>query len=128
METHLRASSGPRSAGRVLPGMRGSTGRLKHGASISQVRQQQRTLLVGAEHCGTARIRPARAAVKLSAWESGCHASLTTAPQVRRHLPLSVGTRQVPLLTLLTGMQRARDPLLIRKFDTVLASRAGAAS
>jgi hypothetical protein len=44
----------------------------------------------------------------LSAWESDCHASLTTAPQVGRHLRLSVGTRQVPLLTLLSGMQRAR--------------------
>jgi hypothetical protein len=44
----------------------------------------------------------------LSAWESDCHASLTTAPQVGRHLRLSVGTRQVPLLTLLWGMQRAR--------------------
>src|SRR6516162_9310384 len=48
-----------------LPGMRRSTGRLKHGASISQVRQRQRTLLVGAEHCRTARIQPARAAVRL---------------------------------------------------------------
>jgi len=33
---------------------------------------------------------------------------LTTAPPAGRHLRLSVGTRQVPLLTLLWGMQRAR--------------------
>ena len=35
-----------------------------------------------------------------SAWELDCHASLTSAPQVRRHLRLSVGIRQVPFLTL----------------------------
>src|SRR5262249_49208481 len=44
----------------------------------------------------------------LSAWESDCHVSLTTAPQVRWHLGLSVGTRQVPLFPLLSGTQRAR--------------------
>ena len=45
---------------------------------------------------------------ELSAWELDCHASLTTAPQVRQHLKLSVGSRQVPLLTLPPGTQRAR--------------------
>jgi len=46
---------------------------------------------------------------RLSAWELDCHASLTTAPPVRRHLRLSVGTRQVPLLTLLSGTQHAAE-------------------
>jgi hypothetical protein len=45
---------------------------------------------------------------ELSAWELDCHASMTTAPQVRRHVRLSVGARQIPLLTLLSGTQRAR--------------------
>jgi hypothetical protein len=44
----------------------------------------------------------------LSAWELDCHVSLTSGPQVRRHLRLSVGTRHVPLLTLRSGTQRAR--------------------
>jgi hypothetical protein len=44
----------------------------------------------------------------LLAWELECHTSLATAPQVRRHLRLSVGTRQMPLLTLPSGTQRAR--------------------
>jgi hypothetical protein len=44
----------------------------------------------------------------LSAWELDCHASLTTAPQVKRQLRLSVGIRKVPLLTLPSGTQRAR--------------------
>ena len=46
----------------------------------------------------------------LSAWELDCHVSLTSAPQVRRHLRLSVSTRHGPLLTLPSGTQRARRP------------------
>jgi hypothetical protein len=38
-----------------------------------------------------------------SAGELGWHASLIIVPQVRRHLRLSVGNRQVPRLTLLSG-------------------------
>jgi hypothetical protein len=48
----------------------------------------------------------------LSAWELDCHASLTIAQQVTQHLRLSVGTPQVPLMTLPTGTQRARDERL----------------
>ena len=44
----------------------------------------------------------------LSAWELDCHASLTSTLQVRHHLRLSVGNRQVPFLTLSSGTQRAR--------------------
>jgi hypothetical protein len=40
----------------------------------------------------------------LSAWELDGHASLTSTPQVRRHLRLSVGIRQVPPLALPSGM------------------------
>lgn len=43
-----------------------------------------------------------------SAWELDCHASLSIVPQVRHHLRLSVGNRQVPFLTLSSGTQRAR--------------------
>jgi hypothetical protein len=43
-----------------------------------------------------------------SAWELGCHASLTIVLQVRHHLKLSVCHRQVPRLTLPSGLQRAR--------------------
>jgi hypothetical protein len=43
----------------------------------------------------------------LSAWELDGHASRTGALQVSRHLRLSVRTRQVPLLTLPSGTQRA---------------------
>jgi hypothetical protein len=53
----------------------------------------------------------------LSAWEADCPASLTTAPQVRRHLKLSAGTRQVPLLTPPSGTQRARFHVGGRLFE-----------
>src|SRR5262249_30429203 len=60
------------------------------------------------------------AAVGPSAWESDCHASLTIAPQVGRHLRLSVATRQVPLFTLVPGMQRARFHVGGKLFDRFL--------
>ena len=53
----------------------------------------------------------------LSAWELDCHVSLTTAPQVSRRPRLSVGTRQVPLLTLPSGTQRARCQVRTNAFD-----------
>jgi hypothetical protein len=45
----------------------------------------------------------------LSAWELACHASLTGALQVSRHLWLSASARRVPVLTPLSGTQRARQ-------------------
>lgn len=56
-------------------------------------------------------IGPARAAVGLSAWELDCRAALTIASHVKQRLRLSVGIRQVPLLTLPSGTQRARQRL-----------------
>jgi len=46
----------------------------------------------------------------LSAWELACHASLTGAPQVSRHLRLPVSGRRIPVPTPLSGTQRARPP------------------
>src|SRR6201999_1367139 len=46
----------------------------------------------------------------LSAWELACHASLTGASQVSCHLRLSASARRVPVLTALSGTQRARSP------------------
>jgi hypothetical protein len=58
-------------------------------------------------------VRPGRLlyspAVRLSAWEPDCHASVTTAPQARGHLKLSASTRQVQLLSLRSGTQRAQS-------------------
>ena len=48
----------------------------------------------------------------LSAWEMACHAALTGMLQVSRHTRLSVSDRWIPFLTLLSGAQRARCPLL----------------
>jgi hypothetical protein len=63
---------------------------------------------VAVERPRKAKIRPTSSPASLSVWELDCHASLTTAPQVGWHLRLSVDTRQVPLLTLPSGMQRAQ--------------------
>lgn len=46
--------------------------------------------------------------VALSAWELACHAPPTGKLQVSRHSWLSVSARRVPLLTPLSGTQRAR--------------------
>ena len=43
----------------------------------------------------------------MSAWELPCHTSPTSLLRVNTLLRLSVGTRQMPLLTLPSGMQRA---------------------
>ena len=67
----------------------------------------------------------------LSAWELDCQASLTSAPQLRPHLKLSASVRQVLLLTLPSGTQRARtsevhdlDRFLIREVpDALMLSR-----
>jgi hypothetical protein len=48
-EMHLRPSSGPRQAGRILPGMRRPNGLLKHSAYFSQGRQRQRTPAAGGD-------------------------------------------------------------------------------
>jgi hypothetical protein len=48
----------------------------------------------------------------LSAWELACHAALTGMLQVSRHPRLSVSDRPIPGLTVPSGTQRARDPLL----------------
>jgi hypothetical protein len=61
-----------------------------------------------------AKIRP-NSQVALSAWELDCHASLTTVPQLRGQLGLSVGTRQAPLLTLPSGTQRARCQVAVER-------------
>ena len=71
-------------------------------------RTQHRASFVAVARPRKAKTRPASQRAALSAWELDCQASLTTAPQVRWHLRLSVGTRQVPFLTLASGMQRAR--------------------
>jgi hypothetical protein len=44
----------------------------------------------------------------LSAWELACQVFLTGASQVSGHLRQSVSARRVPLLTPLSGTQRAR--------------------
>jgi hypothetical protein len=57
-----------------------------------------------------AELTPARLSwAGLSAWELACHASLTGALQVSRHLWLSGSARRVPVLTPLSGTQRARQ-------------------
>jgi hypothetical protein len=48
------------------------------------------------------------AEVGLSAWELACHASLISASQVSRLVGLSVSARHAPILTPLSGTQRAR--------------------
>ena len=48
-------------------------------------------------------------ASELAAWELDCHALLTGALQVSRYLWFSVSDRRVPVLTPLSGTQRARQ-------------------
>ena len=47
----------------------------------------------------------------LSAWELDCHATLTFALQISGHHRLSASARSVPVMTPLSGTQRARDLL-----------------
>jgi hypothetical protein len=90
-----RSDAGRRTRPRPVAG----TGRVVLSGDLDQLPSR-----LGIHRQGTGR----QADRGLSAWELACHASLTGAPQVSGHPRLSVSDRRTPVLTPLSGTQRAR--------------------
>jgi hypothetical protein len=67
-------------------------------------------------------------ALVLSAWELACHVSPTGPLQVNRHSRLSVNARQGPVLTPLSGTQRARRRVSGRQAQPDVAANSTATS